>query len=416
MSSRPFIDCVMEALIQGDVERLNELSLRAPPEAARLRGVVCTDDPGGIDLDLGRGTQVNELVASFYAGPRAFFFTGQTALHGCLPGGSSEVLLDHSLGFDSNFGEAIRVLSAGRELEPTKLSRVLGLLRLKASNPRVQFDLVPFLMENVRFARENEKNLRPLDTAVAFRFLDRIDLKRAVDDPCEFDLRRQDSRIVAEVKDRERAVIDSLFASEGVRHQEATAVAIQAILLRLARVIQAKDSDPERVLSEVCAYCLNEFGFFPLTELSLIWAGLPKINEGGFFSPLRNGAAKVVKTAASMAWDMAHLRLLEKAATMSERGSFFLPSFVSDDARWRELLKLNPVSRMLMLPEGTAGGRVLFGRTGEVEFQTVLNRLLGSTMASSFAPDRVSARREFARAMPMEVVSKLLSKESSHFA
>lgn len=416
MSFRPFIDCLMEALLQGDTERLNQLSRDPPPEAARLRAVVCTDHAGAIDLDLGREVQAHDLVASFFAGPRAYFLTGLTAIRNRFTGGSSDVLLDHSLGFDSNFGEAIRVLSAGRQLDPKNLSRVLSLLRLKAKNPHVQFDLLPFLMENVRLARESEQNMRPLNTAVAFRFLDRIDLKKAVEDPSEFDLGKQDGRLVAEVREREKALIDSMFASEGVRHQEATALAIQAILLRLTRVIQAKDCDPERVLSELCVYCLDELGFFPLTELSLIWAGLPRINGGGFFSPLRNGGRDVVKTASGMAWDMAHLRLLEKAATMTNQDSFFIPSFVSDDAKWRELLKLNPVACMLMLPDDQGRGRVLFGRTNEREFQVALNRLLGPRMASSFSPDRVSARRAFAREMPIDIVSGLLSKESSHFA
>lgn len=415
MSNRPFIDRLMEALLLGDQERLGQLSLHAPPEAARLRAVMCTDHGGAIDLDLGRSTEGHELVASFYSGPRAYFLTGLAAIQNRSAAGSSAVLLDHSLGFDSNFADSIRVLSAGRRLEATALARVLSLLALKARNPHVQFDLMPFLMENVRLAREDAKNLRPLDTVVAFRLLDQIDLHRAIEDPSEFSLTRLDERLVEAVRDRERAFVNSLFASEAVRHQEATALAIQAILLRLTREIQKKDCDPERVLGEICAYCLDELGFFPLTDLGLIWSGLSRIHDGNFFSPLTSGGKQVVKTASGMAWDMAHLRLLEKAATMSIRGSFFLPSFVSNDSKWRELLKLNPVVLMLMLPDDLGGGRVLFGRGKEQEFQSTLNRVLAPRMASSFSPDRVNARRTFARAMPMNVVSTLLARESAHF-
>jgi hypothetical protein len=59
------------------------------------------------------------------------------------------------LSFDSNFAEKLRATLNGENIEPVDRIRVIDVLMLKANNARVQFDVVPFLYENIRLARDN---------------------------------------------------------------------------------------------------------------------------------------------------------------------------------------------------------------------------------------------------------------------
>lgn len=109
-----------------------------------------------------------------------------------------------------------------------------------------------------------------------------------------------------------------------------------------------------------------------------------------------------------MAWDMTLLRVLEKNATASRLGSFFIPYFVSIDRRWRHLLHLNPVAMMLI---DDAHRRVLFARADELEFQRILGECVQTELQAEMTPEKVEARRRSAQAVQLDATRQLAAEE-----
>ena len=75
MPDIPIADARFAALLRYDRDALDAIESHRTAECARLRGVICTDDPGTIDLDLGFSLYSSESVISFFEGPRAFFMS-----------------------------------------------------------------------------------------------------------------------------------------------------------------------------------------------------------------------------------------------------------------------------------------------------------------------------------------------------
>ncbi|MDG0836152.1 hypothetical protein [Roseateles saccharophilus] len=100
-------------------------------------------------------------VTPIFEGPRALMVSAHTAVQNLLTGGHSNVPLDYSIGFDSNFADKLKAMLHGRNVEKADRDRVTAVLKLKAANPRVQLDVQPFLIENTRFDRDQDDNDRP---------------------------------------------------------------------------------------------------------------------------------------------------------------------------------------------------------------------------------------------------------------
>src|SRR5690606_35372208 len=147
---------------------------------------ICTDASGAVDLDLGLSVSSSDYVTSVFEGPRAFFMSAGTSVHARLTGGRSNVLIDFSLSFVSNFSEKLRAVIDGENIQRADRDRVIEILMLKARNRHVQFDVMPFLIENTRLARDEPSNERPLNTLIAFRMLDHLNWHAFQNDPSRF--------------------------------------------------------------------------------------------------------------------------------------------------------------------------------------------------------------------------------------
>lgn len=111
-----------------------------------------------------------------------------------------------------------------------------------------------------------------------------------------------------------------------------------------------------------------------------------------------------------MAWDMTLLRVLEKNATASRLGSFFIPYFVSIDRRWRHLLRLNPV-RMMLIDD--AHRRVLFARADELAFQRFFEECAQTELQAEMMPEKVEARRMAAQTAKLDAMRQLVVDEEN---
>lgn len=413
MREKPVIDLLFEAILNGDTQLFDAIAESRALECIDIRTLVSTTDMDAIDLDMGLGLQPCEYITPIFEGPRAWLVSRHTAIQSRLDNGRSNVLVDYSLGFDSNFAEKLRALVNGENIQQVDRDRVTAVLKLKASNPKVQFDIVPFLNENTRLVRDDPKNKRPLNTLVAFYMLDHLDWEAFLADQTrlKFYDSVEDLRVHLQIKADE--FLASQHSNVEVLKQEVFAMGTQALLLRFAKLWKTYKGNRKQVLRDLLDFCVFELGFMPIAELTLIWRGTHEKQVVPFFGPLINPSNKTIKSARGMAWDIAHLRSLQDKARTSVFGSFFIPYFVSFDERWRELLRLNPIRIMLI---DDARRSVNFGRTRDVEFQILIGEVISDRAKAEMTLEKVETRRIAARSLDRHTMVRLVENESLAWA
>jgi len=408
MYEKPVVDALYEALINEDHEKLSEIQRTRYAECNDLRILICTENSGGVDLDFDMGLKPCEYVTPIFEGPRAMLISRHTAVQAHITGGRSNVLVDYSLSFDSNFAQRLRSFVNSRKIEAVEWDRVVSVLRLKAANPRVQFDVIPFLNENTRFVREAPDNLRPVETLIAFRMLDHLNWQAFLADPTQLDFGESIETLHERLKPGEEAYLSSLYSDARVLKQEAMALGTQALLLRLATLRKRHKQDLKSILRGLLDFSILELGAVPITELTLIWKGFSTRQPARFFGPLVNPSGDVVADARSMAWDLTHLRSLQDVARQTQLGSFFVPYFVSFDARWREMLRLNPI-RLMLMDDATCGQAI--GRTMDREFHPLIEEVLSEKARLEMTPEKIAARRLAARTLDYASMQVLVQRE-----
>lgn len=409
MTKPPVLDVLYQALLTRDQDVLNELESNRAAECIDLRAIISTDNPTAVPLDLGLGLMSSIYVTPIFEGPRAFFMSRHISVQARLTGGTTTVPIDYSLSFDSNFAERLRAFISGENIQQIDRDRVTEVLMLKANNARVQFDVVPFLYENIRLARDNKENNRPLNTLTAFRMLDHLNWEAFRSDPSRFDFGAPAETLRASLRQDASTFLTSEYANPSVIHHEAKSLGVQALLLRFATLWhKTKKRDVRRVLGELLEFCVSKLGFIPTTELSLIWTGIKKKVVDPFFGPIINPSEKTIKEIRGMAWDMTHLRIMEQSARKTQLGSFFIPHFVSIDRRWRDLLRLNPVRLMLV---DDAENSALFARSNELEFQKILHECASDKLLAERSPEKIAERRAAASSINVESMQNIVLEE-----
>lgn len=406
------IDVLYRAVVFNHQEAWQELDERSA-ECAEMRSLVCTDQSGGIDLSLGLGMDGNEYIIPVIQGPRAFFVSAKTAVQGALQAGRSEILLDYSLSFDSNFAERLRRLVNQKTASGDQdLARVKSVLMLKACNPRVQFDVLPFLYENVRFSRDDLSNERPVDTLVAFRALDYLDWEHY---RTTAELRFNGGPIHS-LKERLRPAaeqfVGELHANEDFLRHEASALATEALLLKLAGLWHVPNRDVKTIFGKLIDFCVSDLGFIPMTDLRLIWKGIATKQPAGFFGPITGRSHSMLEDVKGMAWDLSHLRLLERMAAQNSFGAFYIPFFVSLDTKWRALLRLNPI-RFMLFDDQTR--RMLSGRADEASFQAICLDSASEHTKRFLSPADVQKRRAAALSVSIDAMRTVVRKEQERW-
>lgn len=407
----PISDVLFFALLHGDLDALDAIGVERPEEMIHLRTILCTEEPGAIDINLGLGAGLaeNEQIISFFEGPRAYFMSAGASLQAYLTGGKSNVLFDYSLSFDSNFAEKMRADVSGENIQEVERKRVLEVLMFKAYNPRVPFDLMPFLIENVRLSRDNPQNKRPLNTLIAFRMLDHLDWECFRESPGTFVYRKSAEILRAELLEDAKAFMQKMYSSGYISQQEAKSLFNQALLLRFATLWHS-DSKPDHklIMRQLFTYSVKKLGAIPLTELQLIWRGMTSSPVAPFFGPVTGKSRDMLKAIRGMAWDMTLLRLLEQVATATQNGSFFIPYFVTNDGRLRELLRLSLVKMMVI---DDRDHRVQLARQNEKEFRAIFIECLQGELRSCMTPDMIEKRRLAATHLQSDALKVLVEQE-----
>ena len=383
------IDEVFSALLRNDFDALDRLSDERASEAVNLRLLLCSDLPGSLNI----GIPFDELqkeepfIVSLFEKDTFILISAHTALQAALSGGKSNVLVDWSLSYDSNFAEALRGFIMGENIDVTNKCRIERFLRIR-KNFNIQSDLLPVILENTRLHRENPNNERPRNTIAAFKLLDRIDWAKVKNySRTEID----DSIWYSAVSDADKDMNFYLHDPE-VKRIETKALFTYAILLEMARLWFSHKNSAELNFAKLIDFCVLELGRIPTFELNLAWQFFfMKSNRLSFFGPIYGASKDLLKNLKGMSWDLTHLRTLETMATQSKLGSFYLPYFVTIDKGLQELIRSNPI-RLIIIDDKEKV--VLTARKNQLRFQVELAKHMSSEANELMTPQRVKSRRE----------------------
>jgi hypothetical protein len=315
--------------------------------------------------DLDQLRALAPFIIPLFQGPRLIFHSAERYL-GALAGHDRvHIACDYSLSFDTNVGKTLRAYVFGSNLGAYDKSCVIQLIGL-IKRHQWHIDIQPCLAEDFRHA-EIEGNERPLNTLIAFRMLEYLDVPAFLDDP-------ETPRFIgvpASLRDEAARDFHNMLNLSASRKHETRALGTYALLLELAELWLAEPKEAERNFSRLIDFSLFDLGRFAKLELSFAWDFLREPHTVRFFGPLRGFSVDLLEQLRRMAWDFVHYRLLlERMLIVGRSGVFHVPIFVAFDKRWAELMKTKPVEIHVM-HQATETSDSLFA--GEFEFHLAVN-------------------------------------------
>ncbi len=247
---------------------------------------------------------------------------------------------------------------------------------------------MPFLFENLRLSREDHKNLRPLNTILAFKKLDHIDWESYEKDPYNPKFICNEQELIKESeKDYE-----SFVTNEEVKKREYKAIFTQVILFELAILWLKNPTEPDEVFRKLIDFCVLQLGKLPKYELLIALQFLEKPKRVRFFGPLADVAKDIESALKGMAWDISHMRTLETMSTITTSGSFFLPFFVSFDDKFSEILRFNQI-KFLVIDDRLK--RMHSASTHELHFQIKLNECMSEDVLNKLSHKESEMRKRY---------------------
>lgn len=394
------IDEIFRALLFRDFDALDRLSDNRASEAVYLRLLMCSDSPGSLNIGipLDKLQKEDPFIVSPFEIDRFIMISAHTALQAAFSGGKSNVLVDWSFSYDSNFAEKLRGFLMKEDIDPKNRDRIERFLKLR-KELNIQSDLLPVILENTRLHRDDPKNDRPRNTIAAFKSLDHINWAETQN----YSNIQIDNDIWTKVVADADSDMDFYLQNGEVIRTETKALFVHSILLEMTRLWFESPDSSALNFTKLIDFCVLNLGCIPTFELNIAWQFFfPKKMRLSFFGPIYGISKTMLTELKGMSWDLTHLRTLETMATQSKLGSFYLPYFITIDNRLQELIRLNPIRFILIDDENKI---VLTARKNQLQFQIGLDKHMSPETKKLMTPQHVKSRRE--KRLDFEYLSKI---------
>ncbi len=385
---KSIIDDLYEAIILNSTSKFEEIENNRTVEVAETRTIFSTEQKEQSLLKNINQIDVQKelpFLTPFFKGPY-FIFTSKILAKLMLDNKEiKDIPIDWSFSFDSNVGEKIRGFMNNENIDKANKERIIKLLNF-IKEKKINFDLLPFVLENIRLARKDTTNLRPFNTIVAFKAINHIDWIKSGSLENKVILKKSWNEINKEALDTFNYYLNNNI----VQDIELKSLFTHTFLLKLTyEYLKNKNSIPIAFnnMIEFCVYKLNKI---PLFELWLAWEFFNKPHKFRFFGPIAGLSKKLFNDISGMAWDLTHIRTMEQMATTTQLGAFYLPFFVSFDNKFSELLQETSIFAMLI---DDKVGQVVSIRNNEIDFHAIINEHINEDLRQEFSPEKIHRRR-----------------------
>lgn len=380
---KSILDDLYEAIILNSQNKFEEIENNRSTEVSETRTIFSTEQKEQSLLK--NINQINiqkelSFLTPFFEGPY-FIFTSKILATKEV----TDIPIDWSFSFDSNVGEKIRGFMNNENIDKTNKERIIKLL-IFIKEKNVNFDLLPFVLENIRLSREDITNLRPFNTIAAFKAINYIDWTKSCFLENEVVLKKSWNEINKEALD----IFNYYLSSNLIQDIELKSLFTHTFLLKLTYEYLTNKDSISRAFNNMIKFCLYKLNKIPLFELWLAWEFFNQPQKFRFFGPIAGLSKKLFKDISGMAWDLTHIRTMEQMATTTCFGAFYLPFFVSFDSKFSELLQQTSIFAMLI---DDKFGQVVSIRNNEIAFHTIINEHIEEDLRQEFTPEKIHRRR-----------------------
>ncbi|MGB3725645.1 MAG: hypothetical protein WA981_07755 [Glaciecola sp.] len=256
--------------------------------------------------------------------------------------GKASYRLDYSISLDTQALSYLEPYINGRF---SKLPRDFEEIFHFIAHPSVNIDPLPYLQENLFNLSDPKKASRIFDKIVSYEILRTIDIKK---------LKTQNTvasvLTLSELANRAQTQISRLFrdiSDNGL--MQGLKFSFNFMYWHLLAMVSIEFSHPtlttERKLEMMFSLCDKTLATLSTRELTLAKHYFDKGQKLDFFGKIQKKSPKLFDTLEGMAWDMWHIRQIEKNFTIrpDPASNYFIPSLLTCDKRLVEIIELYPI-------------------------------------------------------------------------
>jgi hypothetical protein len=323
--------------------------------------------------------------------------------------GQSTFGIDYSISLDTQaLSYLLPFLNRNTSKLPADITQVFTFI----ADPNTNVDPTPYRLENLlNLTKQPEYDARIYDRLRAYEILRTLDPQAlAKGHPAstltDFELTKRTQQQMASLYDW----LDTPLLLERVRFKHAT---MYALLLKMCAIQLARpEAAAESKIIEFCAFCDEELATLYAREILIARRYFERGQNLGFFGKIMIRGKDMLKRLHGMAWDLWHVRWLEKAMTLkpSTENRYFFPALLTFDKSLVEVIDLYPLrafaySTRQNEPHAIFEGDWLAAVSGDdITRQHIIDRFY-----SDDAISRRAARRDGQKKMLHTLVSRLES-------
>lgn len=309
------------------------------PETCNVRWPAKVDLPGG------------GYLRSIFAHDK-LLFVNEEILDSMSREAAVTLPVDYSIGFDSNVAQYLSNLVEGTHVTQPAIIGFRKTLQTLAQG-RMNWELMPFLVEHSEAARTGRHADRLWRTVRASEYFDRCDLHHFRTSG-ELRLCASEEEVNAAtqraISDWCRVVSADALSNYHAQHRLIQVLLLKAALLRHNRPgIDAAGRNLAEFLEFMCAVVQCSLPW-------MLWAAAGLFEQGGQFEPLRKltcAPANFPERSRNIAWDVVHYMVRRDFARGIGRDSaFMVPYTLTFDRGLAEFFDGQPQRSCLILPDG----------------------------------------------------------------
>ncbi len=234
-------------------------------------------------------------------------------------------------------------------LDYDKIKALIEYLQL----PEVNYSCIPYLVENAKKKDINKfdcyENIKSFMLFKSFNYFDFVQ-----NGICKFDRKEEDIQL--DVDDLYKVMFSERFAQYYENffrlHNLIYVLLIKAICIEF---FNSKKSAQNKIM-ELFNFVNEKLGFIPERELEVCYYYFKHDNKTKkFFKRVQKNSNGLLNSINGMAWDLIHVRLIEKEFTVRpiDKVEFAIHVLLTFDNGLKEILQINPVEQIAFYKEVT---------------------------------------------------------------
>ena len=303
--------------------------------------IFASDRGGQPGFAVNRTFSSGAAVRSLFKADQIFVLDSETVSE--MGSGQSVYRVDHSISLDANAMSYLvpHMAESGGGRIPSDFQEVFEFI----ARPEVNIDPIPYLIENLPKIANAKAADKIFENLKAYEILRTIDLDwlqqkggvRSTLSNYELGVsaQQQMSRMYLDVKN------DVFISNLIFGHQFAYACLVKMATIQLS----SPSASIGKKMAMFLGFCHANLATICMREAAVAHAYFHRGQNFTFFGKIQKRRVDLLESLANMAWDMWHIRQLERSITLNPdaRSRYFFPAILTFDRRFIEVMDIYPL-------------------------------------------------------------------------